>query len=104
MLPTRALTGSFVLDGKDYDWELRREPQWCTVDGWQGMQIAVRASDEGGREALLQFPMPKKAAQRARGHRHRPQIQQADLEAAVRLALSSGWNPQVRGKPFHVDV
>ncbi|GAA0564101.1 hypothetical protein GCM10008942_10670 [Rhizomicrobium electricum] len=104
MLHTRTLAGSFVLDGENYEWELRREPQWCTADGWQGMQIAVRAVDAGGCEALLQFPMPKKLKARARGYRHRPQIQQAELDAAVRTALSSGWNPHARGKPFQVDV
>jgi hypothetical protein len=104
MLPARILTGLFALDGYDYEWELRREPQWCTADGWQGMQVAVRAADAGGRELLLQFPMPKKAAQRARGNRHWPQVHQAELEQAVRSALSDGWDPQARGKPFHVDV
>lgn len=104
MLPTRTLTGSLVIDGDDYEWELRREPQWCTADGWQGMQVAVRAANAGGREALLQFPMPRKTAQRARGNRHRPQIHQAELETAVRFALSDGWDPYARGKPFHVDV
>jgi len=104
MLPTRALTGSFACDGHDYAWELRREPQWCTTDGWQGMLVAVRAVEAEGREALLQFPMPRKAAQRARGNRHRPQIHQAELEAAVRRALSGGWDPHMRGKPFHIDI
>ena len=104
MLPTRTLTGSLVIDGDYYEWELRLEPQWCTADGWQGMQVAVRAAKAGGREALLQFPMPQKAAQRARGNRHRPQVHQAELETAVRLALSGGWDPYARGKPFHVDV
>lgn len=104
MLPTRSLTGLFSLDGEEYEWELRREPQWCTVDGWQGMQVAIRAVDAGGRELLLQFPMPRKAAQRARGNRHRPQVHQAELARAVRSALSEGWEPHVRGKPFHVDL
>ena len=103
-LPTRILTGSFSFDEDDYEWELRRETQWCTVDGWQGMQVAVRATKGGGREALLQFPMSRKAAQRARGHRHRPQVHQAELEAAIRLARSSGWDPYIRGKPFHLVV
>jgi hypothetical protein len=48
--------------------------------------------------------MPKRAAQRARGNRYRPQVHQAELEEAVRSALSDGWDPQARGKPFHVDV
>jgi len=31
MLPTHTLTGSLVIDGDDYEWELRHEPQWFTL-------------------------------------------------------------------------
>ncbi len=104
MLPTRTLTGSLVIDGDDYEWELRREPQWCTADGWQGMLVSVRAQEADGREVLLQLPMPRKVAQLARGNRHRPQVHRTELEAAVKLALSGGWDPYTRGRPFHFDV
>ncbi|MFT3730124.1 MAG: hypothetical protein QM780_01695 [Hyphomicrobium sp.] len=98
------MTGSFALDGTDYEWEFRREPRWRTGYGLQGHQVAVRAVKAGGREALLQFPIPKKVALLRRDYRHRPQVHQAEVEAAVRLALATGWDPFARGKPFHVDV
>ena len=102
MLHKRDLDGTVIVDGREFAWELAREPQWCTADGWQGMLIGVRL--EGGREALLQFPMPRGAAQKARGYRHRPQVQRGELEDAIRKALSSGWEPKSKGKPFHLDV
>ncbi len=104
MLPSRTLTGSFALDGNDYEWEIRHEPRWCSGDGFRGLQVAVRAVEAGGREVLLQFPKSKKVALARRGYRHRPQIHQAELEVAIRFALANGWDPHARGKPFHVDV
>lgn len=104
MLHKRSLSGSIEVDGRDYQWDLRREPQWCTVDGFQGMLVGVCAADAGGREALLQFPAPSSRAQVARGYRHRPQVHRSELEAAIKAALSVGWEPDARGKPFHVDV
>jgi hypothetical protein len=104
MSSTRTLTGSFALDGNDYEWELRREPRWRTSHGLQGHQVAVRVAKVDGREALFQFPKSKKVALLRRDHRHRPQVHQAELEAAVRLALAAGWDPFARGKPLHIDV
>lgn len=104
MLHKRDLSGTAVVDGREFEWELRREPQWCTVDGWQGMLLAVGLSGANGREALLQFPPAKKPAQRARAYRHRPQMQRADLESGIMSALAAGRQPEGRGKPFHVEV
>jgi len=103
MLHKRDLGGTIIVDGQEFDWELRREPQWCTADGWQGMLIGVCPKD-GRRDALLQFPMPEGAAQRARGYRYRPQVQRSELEAAIKKALALGWEPDTRGKSFHVDL
>ena len=102
MLHKRDLTGTVVVDGREFAWELRREPQWCTTDGFQGMLLAVTQSGGGGKEALLQFPPAKKPAQRARVYRHRPQVQRSEIENGIRLALAAGWEPDCRGKPFHV--
>lgn len=103
MLHKRDLSGTIVVDGREFEWELKREPQWCTADGWQGMLIGVCRTGEA-REALIQFPMPQGTAQRARGYRHRPQVQRGDLEEAIKKALSLGWEPGSKGKPFHVDL
>lgn len=104
MLHTRALNGTIEIDADDYLWDLRREPQWCTADGFQGMLIAVRRSGAEGREALVQFPRPARPTLRARAYRHRPQLHRADLERAIRTALAQGWDPDARGKPFHVEA
>ncbi|HEX8621706.1 MAG TPA: hypothetical protein VF718_07010 [Allosphingosinicella sp.] len=104
MLHTRTLNGTIEVDGEEYLWDLRREPRWCTADGWQGPLIGVRRSGAAGREALVQSPRPARPALRARAHRHRPQVQRADLERAIRAALAQGWDPDSKGKPFHVEA
>jgi len=99
----RDLGGTIIVDEQEFEWTLRREPQWCTADGWQGMLIGVCRTN-GVREALLKFPMPRGTAQRARGYRHRPQVQRSDLEHGIRKALGSGWEPDSKGKPYHVEL
>jgi hypothetical protein len=98
------LGGNVVIDEQPFVWRLDREPQWCTADGWQGIAIAVR-HDEGQREAILQFPMPK---HRSNGspQLQRPQVNAAIVSNGIKAALSAGWDPFSRGKSivFAVDA
>lgn len=105
MLHTRDLAGTLEVDGLRYHWELQREPQWCTVDGWRGMTIVLRLED-GDREAILEFPMPSSRRSKLQPQLRRPQINQRIIENGVRSALGAGWNPESRGKPalFEVDA
>lgn len=102
MLHARSLHGLVRIDGEDFEWELRRERQWCTVDGWKGMTVAIRQK-KGQREAILQFPMPKR---RLNGspQRQRPQINALIVSNGVKAALASGWEPLSRGKPETYEV
>jgi hypothetical protein len=100
----RDLAGTVSVDGDAYSWALTREPQWCTVDGWKGMSVALRREGEG-REAILEFPMPKRALNGS-PQRQRPQINGTIITNGVRAALEAGWEPWTRGKPvvFAVDA
>jgi hypothetical protein len=104
MLHTRTQNGQVDVDGQEYVWELRREPQWCTTDGWQGIAISVRQAD-AQREAILQFPMPRRATNGS-PHRQRPQINDLILCNGISAAIAAGWEPLSRGKPeiFEVDA
>jgi hypothetical protein len=103
MLHARALSGAVEVDGRDYEWTLRREPQWCTADGWKGMTIVLRQSD-AQREAILQFPMPSARRSKLQPQRRRPQVNSSIIENGVRAALAAGWNPDSRGKPIVIEV
>lgn len=104
MLHTRDLNGTIEVDGVRYQWAVQREPQWCTVDGWKGMTIALRQHD-AQREAILEFPMPSSRRSKLQPQLRRPQVNQRIVENGIRAALSAGWEPTSRGKPvvFEVD-
>ena len=98
MLHKRDLAGVISVDGLEYNWAVQRVPQWCTVDGWRGMTIALGLRD-AKREAILEFPMPSDRRSRLQPQLRRPQINKRILENGVRPALSAGWDPTSRGRP-----
>jgi hypothetical protein len=101
---TRSLAGTVEVDGLKYEWQLLREPQWCTADGWQGMTVSLREAD-ARREAILEFPMPTGVGNGS-PHRRRPAINDTIATNGVGAALAAGWEPASRGKPvtFMVDA
>lgn len=103
MLNTRNLTGIVDVDGHTYEWQLQREPQWSDAGGWRGMTISLLQKDMQ-REALLEFPPPKRLLKGLQ--RGRLQINDAIVSRGVRAALLAGWEPASRGKPmvFVVDA
>jgi len=103
MVHVRNLGGTIKVDGLDYQWTLRREPQWCTIDGWKSMAIALRLQD-AQREAILEFPMPPARRSKLQPQLRRPQINQRIIENGIRFACGSGWDPTSRGKPLVLEV
>jgi hypothetical protein len=103
MQNTQKTAGTVDVDGVQFEWELRREPQWGETDGWQGMTIALRQHDTQ-RGAVIVFPPPKRLMKGMQ--RGRLPINDALLARGVRAALTAGWEPYSRGKPmvFEVDA
>ena len=103
MLNIHKLSGIVEVDRLQYDWSLRREPQWGDSEGWKGMTVALLQKDTQ-REALLEFPPPKRLLKGLQ--RGRLQINDAILARGIRAALLAGWEPTSRGKPmvFMVDA
>ncbi|TCM16466.1 hypothetical protein EDF56_10745 [Novosphingobium sp. PhB165] len=100
---TNKLAGIVEVDGLQYEWELRSEPQWSDFDGWRGMTVALlRKHTQRG--ALLEFPPPKRLLKGMQ--RGRLQIGDAIVSRGIRAALLAGWEPDSRGKPmvFTVDA
>lgn len=103
MTNIQRLAGIVDVDGLQYEWELRSEPQWGESDGWKGMTIALlRKHTQRG--ALLEFPPPKRLLKGMQ--RGRLQISDATVSRGIRAALLAGWEPMSRGKPvvFMVDA
>lgn len=102
MVHTRGLGGIVEIDSLKYEWQLQREPQF-TADGWKGMTVSLRQIDSQ-REALLEFPTPKRLLKGL--PKGRSQINDVIAARGIRAALSAGWEPTSRGKPmtFMVDA
>jgi hypothetical protein len=103
MLHKRDLSGTVTVDGIDYRWTLRREPQWSTAESYKGMAIGVQLEERPSREALLEFPF-RWRSRRSTPHLQRPQVQRDQLEAGIRAALALGWDPASKGKPVVVEL
>jgi hypothetical protein len=103
MIPTHRLSGTVTVDGLQYDWEVRREPQWSDFDGWKGLTVSLQQHDTQ-RGALLEFPPPKRLLKGLQ--RGRLQVSDAIVSRGIRAALVAGWEPSSRGKPmvFMVDA
>lgn len=103
MTKIHRLAGIVDVDGLQYEWELRSEPQWGESEGWKGMTVALLQKDTL-RGALLEFPPPKRLLKGLQ--RGRLQVSDAIVSRGIRAALLAGWEPSSRGKPvvFTVDA
>ena len=55
----RTIEGETTFAGMPFAWGLVSEPQWGhSGDGYKGMCISVRASDEARRELIIEYPYP----------------------------------------------
>lgn len=101
MQRTRDNSGTVVVDGETYDWEIRRQPQPKNDGTWNGIAITLKLQGFQ-REAIVQFPMPLHPSGRPDMEKQR-----IDLDAvinAVTSVIEAGWNPTSRGKPMVFDV
>jgi hypothetical protein len=103
MTKTHKLSGIVEVDGFQYEWELRSEPQWAESEGWKGMTIALLQKGTQ-RGASVEFPPPKRLMKGMQ--RGRLQVDDATISRGIRAALAAGWDPGSRGKPlaFMVDA
>ena len=101
----RSLDGVVVIEGASLLWELLSEPQWTTEDGYKGMRVSVQAEDRRHRELLLDYPMPQKTTSNGSPQLpSRPRFSEKTIEDGIRLAISAGWDPGSRGRPFTFRV
>lgn len=93
----RTLEGRALVEGFDLLWELIREPQWCTADGYKGACLSVRLADESCRELIIEFPIRMKPNGMAKLPQ-RPAIPKSLVERCIAAAIKAGWDPASRGK------
>jgi hypothetical protein len=96
-------TSDITVDGKNYEWWVERQPQWCHEDSWKGVLLGVQITKQKSRSCLIQLPFEVKSSRSVPG-RQRPKISQKQIESYIREALEAGWEPESKGKPFQYEV
>lgn len=101
MQHTRDTSGTVLVDGETYSWEIRRQPQPNADGSWNGMAITLRL--EGfKREAIVQFPMPLRSNGRPDMEKQRINVEA--VKTAVSSIIEAGWEPTSRGRAMVFDV
>lgn len=97
----RTIEGETAIDGLPLTWELISEPQWSNSgDGYKGLCISVRASEEARRELIIEYPYPTNKRGLPLPVPQRPQVSPKLVEASIHAAIEAGWDPHSRGKAF----
>lgn len=97
----RQAGGTFVIDGHEMTWSLLREAHYST-EGYKGMAFTVRTlGPRTYRELILEFPYPER---KPGFHQEKERILPQNVEAAIRLAIATGWKPTSRGRPFILQL
>lgn len=73
------------------------------MEGWKGLSIEVCSVDIEGRALLLELPF-EITASRSVPYRQRPKVTDSDIRLRILEALSAGWLPGSRGKPFVFEI
>ena len=98
----RSIEAEVEIDGFRLFWSLRSEPKQ-TSDGDAGLSIEVRRTDGTFRELILEYVYPKRGTPRWTLP-PRPKVSAKKVEADIRKAVTAGWEPASRGKPFVFQV
>jgi len=92
--------GMVTVDGCEYSWEYRHSSRFDSSVGLCGSSVAVSLRPNRTRDLIIDFPI---SAFDAKG-RPRNAILAGRLAWVVRSALTAGWDPESRGKPFRFNV
>ena len=100
----RVLQQAVNIEGFALIWNLHREQQWSTEDGWRGVAIHVRIAEGVRRELHLEYPAVR-TQKLAYLHTDRVvvNIRPVKVEEHIRRAMEAGWDPASRGKPYCTD-
>jgi hypothetical protein len=101
----RSIHSAITIDGFSLLWNLHREQQWFTADGWKGVAIHVKVAEGVRRELFLEFPPV--LTQKTENNKDAPPrvpVSAAMVEAGIREAMAAGWDPESRGQPCFYQV
>jgi hypothetical protein len=101
----RSIQSEVDVDGFSLVWNLHREQQVSSEDGWKGLAIHVQVAGVARRELFLEYP-PVRTQKNGwtRIDLVQPKILPTRVETHIRQAMAAGWDPDSRGKPFVYQV
>ncbi|MGH7973360.1 MAG: hypothetical protein ACREIC_31980 [Limisphaerales bacterium] len=89
-----------TVDGTEYSWEHRHGCFFETNVGLRGVSVSVCLHPAQTRELIVDFPFSEFGMKTS----PKNSVLVRHLTAAIRGALSAGWEPESRGKPFRLSV
>jgi hypothetical protein len=101
----RSIQVATTIDGFSLVWNLHREQQLTTAEGWRGVAIHVKVAEGVRRELWLEYPaVQTQKVGFTRTDFVQQNISPAKVEAHIRRAMEAGWNPDARGQRFIYQV
>jgi hypothetical protein len=101
----RSIQAATTIDGFPLIWNLHREQQLSTADGWRGVAIHVKVAEGVRRELHLEYPaVQTQKISYARADFLKQNISPTRVAAHIRRAMEAGYDPASRGKPFVYEV
>ncbi|MFZ1086850.1 MAG: hypothetical protein WAN35_17945 [Terracidiphilus sp.] len=101
----RSIQVATTIDGFSLIWNLHREQQLTTAEGWRGVAIHVKVAEEVRKELWLEYPAVKtQKVGFTRTDFVQQNISHAKVEAHIRRAMEAGWNPESKGQRFIFEV
>jgi len=95
-LPRRG-SRRIAVDGLVFRWLVRRRPTYCQALGWSPLTFVAELADEPGAQLVVALPYAHP------GNRlglPSASVRPATAAAALRQALSAGWQPRRPGAAF----
>ena len=93
-------TETLTVDGIEYSWERRHSSFFESGVGLRGLSVTVCLLPTQTRELIVDFPYSAFGMETA----PKNSVLVRHLAAAIRAALSAGWESESRGKPFRFCV
>ncbi len=101
----RSIQVATTIDGFPLIWNLHREQQLTTAEGWVGVAIHVKVAEGVRRELHLEYPaVQTQKISYARADFFQQNISPTKVAAHIRRAMEAGYDPGSRGKPFVYEV
>ena len=101
----RSIQVAITIDDFPLIWNLHREQQLSTADGWRGVAIHVKVAEGVRRELHLEYPaVQTQKISYARADHLKQNISPTKVAAHIRRAMEAGYDPGSRGKPFVYEV